>query len=254
MTDEAGAQRTKVQQIADDLKAAIERGDDGFRPGDRLPGENALAAQYGVASLTARRALKVLSTEGLVESKKGAGARVLSFQPIRRRGIPRLASEQWGSGKSIWSADDHRAPDVDQIAVQEDATPPEHIRGVLDLGPGEGACVRSRRYVMEGRPVMLAASYLPQALVAGSLITQADTGPGGIYARLSDLGHAPTRFREEIRVRLPTAEEAAQLSIPTDRAVIKLARTAFDAAGRAVEINEMTLDSAAYVLDYEFDA
>ncbi|MER5509329.1 GntR family transcriptional regulator [Streptomyces sp. NPDC002766] len=254
MTDGAGAQRTKVQQIAEALKAAIERGDDGFRPGDRLPGENTLAAQYGVASLTARRALKILSTEGLVESKKGAGARVLAFQPIRRRGIPRLASDQWGSGKSIWSADDHRAPGVDQIAVQEDTIPPDHIRDVLNLGPAETACVRSRRYVMEGRPVMLAASYLPQALVAGSAITQADTGPGGIYARLSDLGHAPTRFREEIRVRLPTAEEAAQLSIPTDRAVIKLARTAFDQDGRAVEVNEMALDSAAYVLDYEFDA
>jgi GntR family transcriptional regulator len=252
MADEAGAQRTKVQQIADDLKAAIERGD--YEPGDRLPGENTLAAQYGVASLTARRALRLLSTEGLVESKKGAGARVLSFRPIRRRGIPRLASGQWGSGKTIWSADDHRAPDVDEITVSEDVDPPAHIREVLELAPGETACVRSRRYVMEGRPVTLAASYLPQALVAGSPITQADTGPGGIYARLADLGHAPKRFREEIRVRLPTAEEASRLAIPTERAVIKLARTAFDAEGRAVEINEMTMDSAAYVLDYEFNA
>ncbi|MBQ0855714.1 GntR family transcriptional regulator (plasmid) [Streptomyces sp. BH-SS-21] len=251
MSDEAGAQRTKVQHIADELKAAIERGD--YEPGDRLPGENALAAQYGVASLTARRALKILRTEGLVESRKGAGARVLSFQPIRRRGIPRLAREQWGSGRSIWSTDDV-APDVDQIAVLVDTTPPPHISNVLDLAPGEVACVRSRRYVVDGRPVMLAASYMPQALVAGSPITQADTGPGGLYARLADLGHAPVRFREEIRVRLPSTDEATRLSIPTERAVIKLARTAFDAAGRAVEVNEMTLDSAAYVLDYEFDA
>lgn len=36
--------------------------------------------------------------------------------------------------------------------------------------------------------------------------------------------------------------------------MIKLCRTAFDSAGRAVEVNEMTLDSAAYVLDYAFDA
>ncbi|MGW7595711.1 UTRA domain-containing protein, partial [Streptomyces rubiginosohelvolus] len=68
------------------------------------------------------------------------------------------------------------------------------------------------------------------------------------------LGHAPARFREEIRVRMPSAEEAARLAIPADRTVIKLARTAFDIEGRAVEINEMTMDSAAYVLDYEFDA
>ncbi|MFF4732867.1 GntR family transcriptional regulator [Streptomyces mirabilis] len=252
MTDETGTQLTKAQHIAAELKQAIERGD--YGPGDRLPGENALAAQYDVASLTARRALRILRTEGLIETKKGAGARVISFHPIRRRGIQRLARGQWGSGKTVWLADDHRAPDVDKITVLEDVAPPQHVSEVLELAAGETVCVRSRRYVMEGRPVMVAKSYLPHSLVAGSPITQADTGPGGIYARLADLGHAPARFREEIRVRMPSAEEAAQLAIPTDRTVIKLARTAFDAEGRAVEINEMTMDSAAYVLDYEFDA
>jgi GntR family transcriptional regulator len=44
------------------------------------------------------------------------------------------------------------------------------------------------------------------------------------------------------------------LTIPADRSVLKLARTAFNSEGRAVEINEMTMDGAAYVLDYEFDA
>ncbi|MFD8932387.1 GntR family transcriptional regulator [Streptomyces mirabilis] len=252
MTDETGTQLTKAQHIAAELKQAIERGD--YGPGDRLPGENALAAQYDVASLTARRALRILRTEGLIETKKGAGARVISFHPIRRRGIQRLARGQWGSGKTVWLADDHRAPDVDKITVLEDVAPPQHVSEVLELAADETVCVRSRRYIMEGRPVMVAKSYLPHSLVAGSPITQADTGPGGIYARLADLGHAPARFREEIRVRMPSAEEAAQLAIPTDRTVIKLARTAFDAEGRAVEINEMTMDSAAYVLDYEFDA
>ncbi|MGW5284685.1 GntR family transcriptional regulator [Streptomyces collinus] len=250
--DETGTSPTKAQQIADELKAAIERGD--YGPGDRLPGENALAEQYDVASLTARRALKILRTEGLIETKKGAGARVISFDPIRRRGLQRLAQGHWGSGKSVWAADDSRIPDVDQITVTEGVLPPRHISSVLELPPNETVCVRSRRYLMAGRPVMIAESYLPQSLVAGSPITQADTGPGGVYARLRDLGHAPARFREEVRVRMPTAEEATRLAIPTERSVIKLARTAFDSEGRAVEINEMTMDSAAYVLDYEFDA
>lgn len=58
---------------------------------------------------------------------------------------------------------------------------------------------------------MLAVSYLPHALVEGSAITRVDTGEGGTYARLAELGHAPTHFREEIRSRLPTAEEAEGL-------------------------------------------
>jgi GntR family transcriptional regulator len=244
--------RPKYQRIADDLRAAIERGD--YQVGDRLPGENSLATDFGVAALTIRQALGLLRAEGLVDSRKGSGVFVRSFHPIRRRGIQRLKRDLWGSGKTIWSADDDRSPDVDQITVVEDVSPPEPIARVLGLSNNGTACVRSRRYSMDGRPVMLATSYLPQALVGDSPITQAETGPGGIYARLADLGHAPVRFREEIRSRMPTSEEAAHLSIPADRAVLKIVRTAFSADGQVVEINDMTLDSAAYVLDYEFDA
>lgn len=101
---------------------------------------------------------------------------------------------------------------------------------------------------------MLATAYLPYELVAGSAITRPDTGPGGIYARLSDLGHAPVHFREEVRGRLPTRVEAAQLGMSVERPVLKVCRTAYSADGQAVEVQEMTLDSASYVLDYEFDA
>ncbi|WP_331757519.1 GntR family transcriptional regulator (plasmid) [Streptomyces sp. NBC_01650] len=251
MAKETGSQLPKYRRIADDLKAAIEAGE--YGPGDRLPGENALAAQYGVAALTARQALRTLKNQGLAESRKGAGVFVQSFRPIRRHGIQRLARDQWGAGKSIWSADEDRPLAVDQVTVNQ-AVPPPHISRVLELGEGETACVRSRRYVLDGRAVMFAISYLPYELVEGSAITQADTGPGGIYARLADLGHTVVRFREEIRSRLPTSSEAAMLGMSDERSVIKLCRTAFDSEERVVEINEMTLDSASYVLDYEFDA
>lgn len=250
MASEAGPQRPKYQRIADDLKAAIESGR--YGPGDRLPGESALAEQYGVAVLTARQALKILRVEGLVETKKGAGARVLSFRPIRRHGIQRLARAQWDAGKSIWSADEERPVTID-VRVDTIAAP-DHIARMLDLEDGGTVCARSRRFVLDERPVMLATSYLPFELVNGTAITRVDTGEGGTYARLSEIGHAPAHFREEIRCRLPTAEEAENLEIPLGRPVIKLCRTAFDSDGLAVEVNEMTLDSAAYVLDYSFDA
>ena len=251
MPNERGAERPKYQRIADDLKAAIEAGD--YAPGDRLPGENVLAPQYGVAVMTARQALRVLRNQGLAESRKGAGVFVQAFRPIRRRGIQRLARDQWGSGKSIWDADDDRALSVDQVNVEQ-VVPPRHIAGVLGLGEKGTACVRSRRYLLEQRPVMLAKAYLPYELVSESAITRPDTGPGGVYARLSDLGHAPVHFREEVRGRLPTNDEAARLSMSVERPVLMVCRTAYSADGQAVEIQEMTLDSATYVLDYEFDA
>ncbi|MEU7649889.1 GntR family transcriptional regulator [Streptomyces huasconensis] len=249
MPSETGPRRPKYQRIADDLKAAIEAGV--YGPGDRLPGESSLAERYGVAALTARQALKILRTEGLVETKKGAGARVLAFPPIRRHGIQRLARARWASGQSIWSTDETRNVAVE--AQVETLTAPDHIVRALALEAGELVCVRSRRYRVEGRSVMLANSYLPLALVDGTAIMRIDTGEGGIYARLGELGHAPAHVREEVRCRLPTSEEAERLEMPLERPVIKIYRTAFDSQKSAVELNEMTLDSAAYVLDYEFD-
>ncbi|WP_342354578.1 UTRA domain-containing protein [Streptomyces griseofuscus] len=82
---------------------------------------------------------------------------------------------------------------------------------------------------------------------------RAGHGPGGVYARLSDLGHAPARFREELRSRMPTRPEADRLELPPGAPVIHLTRTAFDTEGRVIEMNEMVLDSAAYVLEYDFE-
>ncbi|MGW3307173.1 GntR family transcriptional regulator [Streptomyces sp. NPDC001073] len=252
MTTTDDDRRPKYQRIADSLREAIQSGE--YGPGDRLPGENDLMGTHGVARMTARQALGVLKDEGIAESRKGAGVFVRSFRPLRRRGIQRLAQEQWGSGQSIWAADtQNRTLDVDHVTVTEEATP-DDISRVLDLADEETVCVRRRRYVLDGKPVLLATSYLPTSVVAGSAITQADPGAGGIYARLAELGYKPVHFREEIRSRMPTKDEAAQLDISAGTPVILICRTAFADEGRPVEINEMTLDAASYILEYDFDA
>ncbi|MFI0226104.1 GntR family transcriptional regulator [Streptomyces lydicus] len=252
MANQGKSRQPKYQRIAEALKSAIEAGE--YGPGDRLPGENDLMATYEVARMTARQAIGVLQSEGLAEARKGAGVFVRDFRPLRRQGIKRLSQEQWGNGRSIWTADiGDRTLEVDQVAVTELAAP-ERIAHVLDLQPGDSVCVRSRRFVLDGKPVLLATSYLPADLVAGSPITQKDTGPGGIYARLGELGHKPVHFREEIRSRMPSQEEADKLQLTMGTPVILVCRTAFADGGNPVEVNEMTLDSASYVLEYAFDA
>ncbi|KIZ14426.1 GntR family transcriptional regulator [Streptomyces natalensis] len=252
MTAKGNGRQPKYQRIAEALKAAIKAGE--YGPGDRLPGENDLMATYQVARMTARQALGVLQNEGVAEARKGAGVFVRDFQPLRRRGIQRLAREQWGEGRSIWSADiGDRELVVDQVTVTE-APAPAAIAAVLGIEPDERVCVRSRRFVLEGKPVLLATSFLRADLAAGSAITQEGTGPGGIYARLAELGHTPVHFREEIRCRMPSPDEVNRLSLSTGTPVIIIVRTAFEDGGRPVEVNEMILDSAAYVLEYDVDA
>jgi GntR family transcriptional regulator len=252
MDTEGGRRQAKYQRIAGDLRQAVQHGK--YGPGDRLPGENELMATYEVARMTARQALGVLQSEGIAESRKGAGVFVRTFRPLRRRGIQRVAESQWGTGRSVWAAEtEGRRLVVDQVEVTE-AVAREDIGAVLGLEVGDAVCVRSRRYVLDGKPVLLAMSHLSAALVAGSAVTQADAGPGGIYARLAELGRKPVHFREEVRSRMPSAEEAARLELSAGTPVVLVCRTAFAEDGRAVEVNEMTLDAAAYVLEYDFDA
>lgn len=204
--------------------------------------------------MTARQALGVLQNEGLAESRKGSGVFVREFRPVRRRGITRLARDGWGAGRSVWDGDvGERELVVDQLVVREEHAP-AHVARVLGLEAGADVLARGRRFVLDGKPVLLATSYFPADLVAGSAITRDDTGPGGSYARLAELGHGPARFREEIRSRMPTQDEAARLGLGSGTPVVLICRTAFGADGRAVEVNEMTLDSAAYVLEYDFEA
>ncbi|RYJ23944.1 GntR-family transcriptional regulator [Streptomyces sp. L-9-10] len=252
MATSGGARQPKYQRIADALREAIRAGE--YGPGARLPGENDLMAAHGVARMTARQALGVLQSEGIAESRKGAGVFVRSFRPLRRHGVQRLAGERWGAGRSVWSADiEDRTLVVDQVGVAEEPAR-ERIAHVLDIAPDDAVCVRQRRYVLEGKPVLLATSFLPAALVAGSAITREDTGPGGIYARLDELGLRPVHFREEVRSRMPSQDEAHRLSLSAGTPVMLICRTAFTAERRPVEVNEMVLDSASYVLEYDFDA
>jgi GntR family transcriptional regulator len=244
----------KYRTIASDLRAAIARGD--YLPQARLPGENDLMRQYQVARMTARQALAQLINEGLAVARKGSGVYVREFRPVVRSGIGRLAASGWGSGRSIWSAEvRHRDLAVDQVEVRR-TEPPEEFRLLLDLPdePDVVVIARSRRYVLDGKPVLLSVSYLPAGIAAGTMMEYQDAGPGGIYARLRELGHAPARFREDLRARMPEPEEAERLALPPGTPVVDVIRTAYTADGQIVEVNEMTADASSYVFRYDFDA
>jgi DNA-binding GntR family transcriptional regulator len=62
-------------QIADDIAGQIGRGE--LVSGQRLPSENDLAADYGVARMTVRRAARELTERGLIRVVTGKGTFVV---------------------------------------------------------------------------------------------------------------------------------------------------------------------------------
>ncbi len=67
------------QQVADQLRASILRGD--VSPGDRLPVEAELAGMFGVSRSTIREALRVLSSERLLRTVRGVGGGSFVLRP-----------------------------------------------------------------------------------------------------------------------------------------------------------------------------
>ncbi|MDT0329553.1 GntR family transcriptional regulator [Nocardiopsis lambiniae] len=254
-TSENGSPPPVYREIAEELREQIRSGR--YADGDRLPGENVIMERHGVARATARQALSVLINEGLAVAVRGSGVYVRLFRPIRRHGARRLSRELWGNGRAIWQTDtdgEDRGYDVDRLRVEE-GTARDHVARVLGLTEGEGVLLRSRRYLVDGRPVQTALSHLPLALVGDEpRFRDGDTGPGGIYARLAERGLAPARFTEEIRGRMPTPEETEALGLTPGTPVLEVARTALTADHRPVEFNEITMDGSAYVLQYDFEA
>lgn len=242
----------RYRSIAEDLRRRILAGE--LPAGAALPSENMLASQYGVADETARRALQLLATQGLTESRRGHDTRVRDFRPILRSGTKRLARSQWSGGHAIWQADlDERDYTVDRLVVEERPCP-EHIAPALGLEPGAPSVARDRRYLVEGTPVMLAVSYLSAQLVAGTSIAQPNPGPGGIYARLADLGRGPVGFKEQLRFRAAERDEADALALSVGAPLALIMRCAYVEDGTVVEVADMTLDASRYVLEWEFPA
>lgn len=75
-----------TQQTTEALRAKVAEGP--MKPGDRLPTEKELEAEFGVSRTVIREAVAVLKAEGLVEPRRGAGIFVLDPVLSRPRGMP----------------------------------------------------------------------------------------------------------------------------------------------------------------------
>jgi GntR family transcriptional regulator len=246
--------RAVFRQIADHLRTAIARGLLG--QGEQLPSETQLMEHYGVARMTVRNALRVLQDEGLVTAEHGRGVYVRTRPPVRRLASDRFARRHRKEGRAAFLAESDAmaaVPNVDMIRVIE-ASPPADVADRLGLDDAEKTVVRSRRYLLDGKPVETAVSYIPADLARGTPIAEPNPGPGGIYARIEDQGHALERFTEEVTARMPTPDEVKILAMSPGVPVFRLVRTAYDMDGRAVEVCDTIMAADAYLLAYELPA
>lgn len=230
----------RYRAIAGELRTRINAGV--YAPGARLPAEDDLKIEFGVARNTIRQALDVLRAEGLVVTSVPQGTRVR--QRIDER-IVSLAPERYrltnGPPSNPYSRDFNTriggGPVLDVMILREVALP--DTARLLQIPAGTP--VLRRDYVFFGAgaqvPFQMSSSFIPLDIVAGTAIEDPNLEPwdGGTVGQMASLGICVSRVRHTARARMPTRREVDVLKIPDLVPVIAITRTML-AGDRPVEV------------------
>jgi GntR family transcriptional regulator len=241
--------RSRYQQVADDLRAAIKRGD--HPPGSALPSQPDLARRYGLNQTSINRAIAVLRAEGLVRVEHGRGAFVQEVPTVKR--VRRIDKDYRSRPEGSSYAEEMRMsglePHTDLVEVGA-VEPPAQIAELFDLNEAEQTLIRRRHMYADGMPIQIAISYIPMKYAGSVDLALPDTGPSGIYARLADRGYESVRFTEEIEVRSPLPEETKFLRISEGQPVFEILRTALDVDDHPLEACVNVLAALQWRLSY----
>ncbi|MFM9566103.1 GntR family transcriptional regulator [Streptomyces turgidiscabies] len=243
------ADTPKYLQVADDIRARIESGE--LTPGSRLPSGSEISKQYGGSTSVAVAAYKLLTEEGLVVSRHGAGHYVRSTSTAellvrhhRRRSedspFAQGAAEQGAVG--TWRHD----------STTEEAS--ETVAARLGISVGGPVMRTSYVYLADEQPVQLAESWEPLAVTGESLIVLPEVGPYagvGVAARMRVLGVEVGDPVERVRARQATRQEAQALGLVPPGPVLAIERTYYDqATGRPVETADVVMRGDRWVAVY----
>ena len=226
--------------IAEALRSEIAGG--ARRPGDRLPTEAALSARFGVNRHTVRRALAALVEEGLVRTRRGAGAFVAEAPtdyPIGARVRYRRSMEAAGRvpGKRILASETRSSTPEEAAVLRLDPSARVHITDGLALADGAPVALFHSVYPADRLPG------LPAALAAHGSVTRALAACG-----VPDYVRVSTR----ITAAAATAVEAGHLRLPAGAPLIVSEALSADLEGVPVEhgTTRFAGDRIALTLDH----
>jgi GntR family transcriptional regulator len=235
--------RPLYRQVADEIRRKIQSG--AYAPGEQLPTERALQAEYDVSRDTVRLAIGVLKAEGLVAARQGRGTFVARRPPVRLRLARHSRTRrQLGAGPFEASARAKGLHGTAEVVRVEQRTADADLAALMEIPEGSGVIWRLRHMyaskgpsLLDGRElVQMQESHFPLDLVAGTAFAEPEKIEGGTYAALDGIGHGPVSCTEEVGARMPTADEAAVLHPAEGVPVLTVTRITREQSGRVVEV------------------
>jgi GntR family transcriptional regulator len=238
-------------KIAENIRHQITSGQ--LAGGDKLPSERDLCDQWNVSTITVRKALEVLRSEGLIYGVRGKGTFVRKAEPLRRIAPQRYWRPHTTATYNREAADANRSVHVQHHAHH--ATAPADIAARLRIK--EGAPVQRITYLikMDDQPVSSSVCWEPLQLTGGTSIEHPHEGPmagAGIVPRFDSIGIHVDGIREVLNIRWPLPEEAETLDIPPGVSVVSIEQT-FRAGETIVQTADIIFATDRYTLEYDME-
>jgi GntR family transcriptional regulator len=195
-----------------------------WTPGQRLPSEFQLGDEFGVSQGTVRKALDVMSREGLLVRYQGKGTYVAEHDP--QQSLFRFFHLISDDNKQ--ELPESRILDVGQGK----ATPAEQALFALEEN---GRVFRIRRLrFLTGEPVIIETIIVPAWLVRD--VAEAQALPNTVYRYYQrERGVTVARTDEKLRAVAATESDAESLGVEPATPLLEIDRNAIDMQGRIVE-------------------
>lgn len=216
--------RPLYQQVKDAVIGKLIGGD--WRPGDKLPSEFRLAAEYGVSQGTVRKALDELTAQNVLIRRQGRGTFVATHTPHRAlfhffHLVGQDGSRQLPSSR-VLSVETRRA------------TREEEAR--LELRAGSRVIRIDRVRDMAGRPAIVEFIVVAAKSFPGLARMPKDELPNTLYELYEErYGMTIVRAVEKLRAVAATAREAELLGLAAGAPLLEIDRLALSIEDKPVE-------------------
>jgi len=227
----------RYRQIAEQFRKAITSGE--YKPGDALPTEMEICDRFKVSRHTARDALRILTDDGLIERRRGAGT------VVAERGAPAFA-QPIGDFETIlqYARNSHFDITTEQTADEE----------TLDrLGlTGDYVQLIGFRRVEDQPPQAITAVYI-RADLAPDLETLSGLA-GSISEWIEEhKGIAVERVVQRMEAVALNKSQAARLDVSTGYPALRTVRRYRDGGGAIILLSESLHPAGRFAYEMRLD-
>jgi GntR family transcriptional regulator len=228
-------QYRQIEQVLRERIAALQ-------PGDPLPSDAELVAEFGVSRMTARNAMQRLAEDGLVRREPGRGSFVSHSSAHRRANrLMTFTQEMRRAGRVPSSRILSR---VVRPSAADEAE-------ALGLRPRQPVVHLRRLRLADDRPIALESAVLiPDT---APTVLAADLEHGSLHETLTRAGFGLRRGTGTIGAAKASAEDARLFGIRVGDPLLVERRTIVDDDGRRIESTESRYPADRYALDVQFE-